>query len=150
MGVRQITFGQTRMKTNSYSSIAEVYIGLITACMPFLPAFWKHHFGARYPTDYARYGYSTGRSIEINLQRLSKRRGTVTNRRTTDFGSDENILITDAPIPPANTYKRSSAHQAHQEDISNKIENIRACPSPTVGRKEAQILKTVEIKHTFE
>lgn len=137
--------------TKDTSSIAEVYIGLITACMPFLPAFWKHHFGEDDSAGYTRYGDATHDTIELrSTRRGGKRSTTVTTQKTPDYGSDENVLIGDPLAPPTGTSKRVSSEQASQQDVAKDPERFASPPSPAFGGEVVQITKTVEIKQTYD
>ncbi|KAF2635148.1 hypothetical protein P280DRAFT_511406 [Massarina eburnea CBS 473.64] len=135
------------MRVNLWG-IAEVYIGIITACMPVLPAFWKRYFGGGENTGYARYEYSTNRSLDVMSSRRTGKRSTLTTSKVTpEYGSDENVLITDI-IKPRSGRKTTYSAAGVESSVSRErdVEEPRA-PSPAFG---GEITKTVEIKQTYE
>lgn len=124
----------------SFGSIAEVYIGLITACMPVMPAFYKHHFGSEHTTGYSHHQYSTDRTIEMMSTRRGGRRNTTISQKTQDCDSDENVLITDMLGPKTESSLRLSQRS------ETRLNSTERSPSP----EATQITKTVEIKQTYE
>ncbi|PVH95288.1 hypothetical protein DM02DRAFT_537692 [Periconia macrospinosa] len=139
------------MRVNLWG-IAEVYIGLIAACMPFLPAFWKHHFGKNDATGYTRQSEGTG-GIEMLSSNSrgggGKRSVTVSAQKQQGCccGSDENILMDSPPLGPMSTAspKRTSFEQNSQTEM------LPAAPPPafTSCRDALHITKTVQIEQSY-
>ncbi|KAF1960158.1 hypothetical protein CC80DRAFT_513805 [Byssothecium circinans] len=143
------------MRVNLWG-IAEVYIGIITACMPVLPALWKRHFGRDRSTGYSRYDYSASRSLDAMSSRRTGKRSTMHTQKTTpDFGSDENILIGDMlkgrDHGRKGTYSGATVSGTESSASREREREVPPprYPSPTFS-SDVAITKTVEIEQTYE
>jgi hypothetical protein len=119
--------------------------------MPVLPAFWKHYFGHEDSTGYDRYGHSKSRAIEmLNSARSGKPSGNSTLQKNHAFGSDENVLINDALGPPMKPSKTKLSAQTHRTSVVNDTERFPAPALHAYAEEEELIMKTVEIRQTYE
>ncbi|KAF2872624.1 hypothetical protein BDV95DRAFT_391473 [Massariosphaeria phaeospora] len=139
------------MRVNLWG-IAEVYIGLITACMPLLPAFYKHHFGTELPTGYSHHHYSNNeRSIEMLSSRHNRKRNTTMAHKSPDSESDENVLIVDM-ISSNNGREggRRGSMQPSSNQNSSRDRSLSPVHLAVSPKDDAQIMKTVEIQQTYQ
>ncbi|OCK77601.1 integral membrane protein [Lepidopterella palustris CBS 459.81] len=124
------------MRVNLWG-IAEVNIGLICACLPVLPAFYRYHFAKTLNrTGYTGYN-STDRSIEM-MDSAHRKRNNVTMKNIPDFGSDENVLIGDK------VQQGSLETSVHGNSEPQGHGNRR----PSMDDQQ-MIMKTVEVHQTF-
>lgn len=126
------------MRVNLWG-IAEVNIGLICACLPVLPALYKHHFRNQSQNKSGYAGYSsTERSIEM-MGSKSKKNDDLSNTNShADYGSEENVLITDkAP----HTILETSVH-GNSDAQTNTLRKV--------SDDRHTIMKTVEVHQTFD
>lgn len=118
--------------------------------MPFLPAFWKHHFSQSDSTGYTRYGDTHGTIEMRSTRRGGKHSTTVITQKTPDYGSDENVLIGDSRALATGASKRTSSEEASQQDMAKVPERYASPPSPAFRGEVVKITKTVEIKQTYD
>jgi hypothetical protein len=130
------------------SSIAEVYLGIITACLPVLPAFWKHHFGADESTGYgySRYDDQTSQSLDnMSARRPGKRSTMPSHKVTPDYGSDENVLIEEM-IMPRNYGSRAGYNET---TVSGTRLDSDVPPTPTYPGA-VKVTTTVDVRKDYQ
>lgn len=129
------------MRVNLWG-IAEVNIGLICACLPTLPAFYKHHFkhASQDASGYAEYN-STGRSIEMMRSKSKKNDDDELSGANSlpDYGSEENVLITD-----------KAPHAMLETSVHGNAPSQNNTPRKTSVDDQHTIMKTVEVHQTFD
>lgn len=126
------------MRVNLWG-IAEVNIGLICACLPVLPAFYKHHFGNQSQNTKGYAGYnSTERSIEMMGSKSKKNNDLSNTNSLADYGSEENVLITDR-----------APHTILERSVHGNSEAQTNTPRKTSVDDQHTIMKTVEVHQTF-
>lgn len=127
------------MRVNLWG-IAEVNIGLICACLPILPAFYKHNFRnqSQNKGNYAGYN-STERSIEMMGSKSKKNDDLSNTNSLADHGSEKNVLITD-----------KAPHTILETLVHGNSEAQTNTPRKTSADDQHTITKTVEVHQTFD
>lgn len=118
--------------------------------MPFLPAFWKHHFRENDSAGYTRYSEGTHGAVEmVGSRGGGKHRATAATQKEQDCGSEENMLIENTLALSTSTPKRTSDEQISRQVLSKDPERFNFPPPPAFGGGSVQITKTVEIEQTY-